>query len=241
MPRAAASCGVDAHRLAAPDLRREARRAEIQLAVQAGRRLVGDQLQRKPRRQRRGQRLRPAPSRSGGRGSRDRRSRRSSPRRSRSGRSASATARPQGRGGRRARCRRPTALSAIPARPAPRTRRSSARCGRVRPARGGSARRYARSHCARRAALGETVGKAEKLGQPTKIAWSSRASRVGRHGPMHRDHQRIAGGGADILALQRDRRRQHDIGMTRGRGPRPNSCTTTVSGRAKASRSRPRC
>ena len=49
MPRAAASCGMDAHRLAAVDLRREAGRAEIELAVQPGRRLVGDQLQRKAR------------------------------------------------------------------------------------------------------------------------------------------------------------------------------------------------
>src|SRR5579884_1822298 len=40
---------MDAHRLAALDLRRKARGAEIQLAVQSGRRLVGDQLQRKTR------------------------------------------------------------------------------------------------------------------------------------------------------------------------------------------------
>jgi len=36
---------------------------------------------------------------------------------------------------------------------------------------------------------------------------------------VHRDHQRIAGGGTDILALQRDRRRQYDIGMPRARRP----------------------
>ena len=144
----------------------------------------------------------------------------------------------QGRDGRRARCRRPTARSAVPARPAPRTRRNSARCGRARPARGGSARRYARSHCRGERPSVKRVGEAEPLGQPGEDRVVVARLAVGRHGPVHRDQQRIAGGGADILALQRDRRRQHDIGMTRGRGPRRLVHDRPCPGGQKASRSR---
>ncbi len=42
---------------------------------------------------------------------------------------------------------------------------------------------------------------------------------VGRDGAVHRHQERIALSGADILALQGDRRRQCDVGMARRRRP----------------------
>ena len=43
------------------------------------------------------------------------------------------------------------------------------------------------------------------------------AERLGE--PVHRDHQRVVGRTADVLALQRHRAGQHDVGMARGGGP----------------------
>ena len=72
----------------------------------------------------------------------------------------------------------------------------------------------------RRAALGECFTDAETLRQPGEdivivARFAVRADRA-----VHRDHQRVAGRRADILALQGDRRRQDDVGVARGRGPR---------------------
>ena len=46
------------------------------------------------------------------------------------------------------------------------------------------------------------LGEPEPLGQPgeDRVVVARRA--VGRDRPMHRDQQRVAGGAADILALQ---------------------------------------
>ena len=70
-----------------------------------------------------------------------------------------------------------------------------------------------------RAALGEFFAEAEALGETGEDVVIVARLAIGCHRPMHRDQQRIAGGGADILALQGDRRRQHDIGMAGARRP----------------------
>ena len=168
---------VDAHRLAPVDLRGLAGGAEIELAVQPGRRLVGDQLQREARG---GGRSGAVDRRQPGRdapGSRHSRSRRSSPRRSRSCRSASATARPAG--SRRKARTMPPSHGRVGSISSP----SSQNCveiGRVDAAlRQGAAGRLVDvlEPLPRRAALGKCLGKAEALGQPGKDRRDRRAPR----------------------------------------------------------------
>ena len=54
---------------------------------------------------------------------------------------------------------------------------------------------------------------------------------------VHRDDEPIARRAAQIVALERDRRRQHDVGTARGRRP-PRLVDNDCSGRRQARRSR---
>ena len=131
MPRRAASVGWMRSDLAAGDFPGLAVVAEIELAVQPRRRLVGDQRQRVARASAR----RSAAARPDGPGNRHSRSPRWSSNRSRSCRSASAACCCRDRCGRRAASRRHRVRTAAPVRRAARTPRSRARRNRRRRAR----------------------------------------------------------------------------------------------------------
>ena len=69
------------------------------------------------------------------------------------------------------------------------------------------------------AALGVGVGDAEPLRQRAEdvVVVARLADRLDRL--LHRDDEAVAPRAADVVALQRRGRRQHDVGVARGRGP----------------------
>ena len=69
------------------------------------------------------------------------------------------------------------------------------------------------------AALGEGLARAEPLGEIGEDRVVVARLAIGRDHRMHRHQQRVVGVAADILALQRHRAGQHDIGVAGGRGP----------------------
>ena len=70
-----------------------------------------------------------------------------------------------------------------------------------------------------RASLGERFAGAEAFGQIGEDRVIVPRLTIGRRNPRHRHQQGIVGTAADILALQRHGRGQHEIGVARGRGP----------------------
>ncbi|CUK20615.1 Uncharacterised protein [Achromobacter sp. 2789STDY5608615] len=69
------------------------------------------------------------------------------------------------------------------------------------------------------AAFGEGFARAQPFGQVGEDVVVVARQAVGRGDAVHGHQQRVGGRAADVLALQRHRAGQHDVGMARGGGP----------------------
>ena len=220
MPRAAASRGWMRDRLAPANLRGLAGRAEIELAVQPRRRLVGDKLQREARRGWRSGAFNAAAARRDGRGNRHSRNRRSLPTQSRSCRSASAAAPPSGRA-RNARTMPPSQgrIGRISSPSSQNASKSGASMPRASQRAPGRLVEVAQP-LARRAALGERLRKAQPLGQPGKNGVIVARLAIRRRPPgasppaADRPPEPPISSRSSVIVAGK-----HDVGVARRRGP----------------------